>query len=252
LEPNPKEVEQYEAIKKGLEEGTIIIKDGLYVSKEDNQLLAPDRVQPQDKNNLHQFETGAIRSKDADEYAFDLISPIVMSNISLCIFDWSKYTPTSLLNGAIQHAYLFLSGPRSTGEDLIELCHATICTMAAEDSTGTFIYNPESECQYTHTHTRVEHQYNLLPINGLKSLAATYKEGSIKYSAYNWEKGINVSDLLNHSILHIFNYFAGDRSENHLGHASWGFQASIHSYLQWSELNQNLRKSGCRPPCIIK
>lgn len=73
--------------------------------------------------DVHVFETGAIRSKDADDTRYDLISPIALEAWArTCAegaakyddFNWEKGmdVPT-LANHAIRHIYLFLSGDRT-------------------------------------------------------------------------------------------------------------------------------------------
>ena len=95
----------------------------------------------------------------------------------------------------------------------------------------------------------VEHlRYDLISPLGLARVAAACAEGAAKYGDHNWEKGMPVGDLLNHAIAHIYNFLAGDRSEDHLGHAAWGVLAAIHSEKLWPELNVSLRTEGCKPP----
>ena len=44
-------------------------------------------------------------------------------------------------------------------------------------------------------------------------------EGAEKYGEQNW-RGLPASNCLNHAIAHIFKHIAGDREEDHLGHAA--------------------------------
>lgn len=89
-------------------------------------------------------------------------------------------------------------------------------------------------------------RYDLISPKGLKRLAATYHEGAVKYAALNWELGMPIHDLLNHSIKHEFTYLEGDRAEDHLAHAAWGLLAAIHSEEMWPDLNRpHLRGPGC-------
>ncbi len=71
-------------------------------------------------------------------------------------------------------------------------------------------------------------RYDLISPVGMKRLAMTYAEGAAKYSDRNWEKGIPASDLLNHVVRHIYLYLSGDRTEDHLAHATWGLMATMH------------------------
>lgn len=92
-------------------------------------------------------------------------------------------------------------------------------------------------------------RYDLITPIGLRRVAEACAEGAKKYADYNWEKGMPILDLLNHAIRHVYLFLAGDRSEDHLGHAGWNLLAACHSDEQWPELNQNtLRTHGCKPP----
>jgi hypothetical protein len=72
-------------------------------------------------------------------------------------------------------------------------------------------------------------RYDLITPVGLRRLAETYGEGSLKYGDRNWEKGIPVSNLLNHALAHIVQYLAGDTTEDHMAHAAWNLFAVMHS-----------------------
>lgn len=92
-------------------------------------------------------------------------------------------------------------------------------------------------------------RYDLISPIGLKRVAETYAEGAEKRGAHNWENGMPVADLLNHALAHLFDYLAGDRSQDHLAHAGWNVLAAIHSETLWPELNENqLRGPGCQVP----
>jgi hypothetical protein len=92
--------------------------------------------------------------------------------------------------------------------------------------------------------------FELLSPIGLRRAAEAASEGEIKYSAHNWERGFPISDLVRHVLGHIFSYLAGDRDEDHLGHATWGLMACCHSEELWPHLNTNLRRAGCIPPNV--
>lgn len=49
-------------------------------------------------------------------------------------------------------------------------------------------------------------------------LASIAHEGSQKYGRWNWRR-ISLEENLNHALTHIFAYMAGDRQDDHLGHA---------------------------------
>lgn len=95
---------------------------------------------------------------------------------------------------------------------------------------------------------RALQRYDLISPIGLRRLAETCHEGAVRYSDFNWEKGMAVSEMLNHAISHIYSYASGDRSEDHLAHAAWNIFGAMHSEEMWPELNKNLRRAGCKPP----
>jgi hypothetical protein len=92
-------------------------------------------------------------------------------------------------------------------------------------------------------------RYDLISPVALEAIAETYAEGAAKYGDNNWQKGMPVSDLLNHAIRHVYLFLGGDRSEPHLAHATWNLMAAIHSYKEWPHLNTNLvRRNPPEPP----
>ena len=98
-----------------------------------------------------------------------------------------------------------------------------------------------------------EERWDLISPIGLQALARTYAEGARKFGAANWENGMPVTDLLNHGIAHIYKFLAGDRSEDHLGHAAWNILGAIHSLEKWPELNAgHLRGPECECPSNAK
>ena len=70
-----------------------------------------------------QFGTGAVRSSDAEDVRYDLISPIGLEAVArTCAegaakygdFNWEKGMPVhDLLNHVLRHIYKYLSGDRS-------------------------------------------------------------------------------------------------------------------------------------------
>lgn len=78
-----------------------------------------------------QFSTGAVRSKDADNVRYDLLTPIGLRRLAETYaegaekysdWNWLKGIPASdLMNHALRHAFLWLSG--DTSED--HLAHAS-------------------------------------------------------------------------------------------------------------------------------
>jgi hypothetical protein len=71
--------------------------------------------------------------------------------------------------------------------------------------------------------------FTSLPPVGLLALARTAGEGATKYGRFNYMLGMPIHDLLDHTMAHIVNYIAGDRSEPHLAHAAWGLLVAVQS-----------------------
>ena len=61
--------------------------------------------------------------------------------------------------------------------------------------------------------------------------AQAMHEGAAKYGERNWEKGIPESNLLNHALHHLFQFVAGDTSEDHQSHLVWNVLTLIHFRL---------------------
>lgn len=93
-------------------------------------------------------------------------------------------------------------------------------------------------------------RFDLISPIGLSRVAATCAEGAQKYGDYNWEKGMPISDLLNHGLRHLYLYLAGDRSEDHLAHAAWNVLGAMHSEELWPDLNDGLRGPNCTAPGV--
>ncbi len=92
---------------------------------------------------LHEFDTGAVRSTDADETRYDLITPIGLAALARTYaegsrkysdFNWERGMPVhDLLNHAIRHIFVYLSGDRSDDHlphaawNLLAAIHSEAC-----------------------------------------------------------------------------------------------------------------------------
>lgn len=70
--------------------------------------------------------------------------------------------------------------------------------------------------------------FTLICPSALAALGRTMFEGGKTYGKHNWTKGIPNSNSLNHALSHLQAYLAGDRSEDHLGHAMANIHFIIH------------------------
>jgi hypothetical protein len=60
---------------------------------------------------------------------------------------------------------------------------------------------------------------DLLPPLASLHLGKILKYGADKYGDKNWQL-ISVEDNLNHALVHILSYLAGDKQDDHVGHAA--------------------------------
>ena len=58
-------------------------------------------------------------------------------------------------------------------------------------------------------------RYDLLSPHVMRRLAKLYEAGALKYDARNWEKGIPAHRCVDSALRHLFQYLAGDRTEDH-------------------------------------
>ncbi len=79
--------------------------------------------------------------------------------------------------------------------------------------------------------------FTSLPMIGLLAVARTAGEGAEKYGRFNYMLGMPVHDLLDHVFTHLARYTAGDRSEPHMEHASWGCLVAVQSAVLNPELS---------------
>lgn len=71
-------------------------------------------------------------------------------------------------------------------------------------------------------------RYELISTIGLRRVAETYGEGAIKYGDDGWLKGFDQKGLLNHALAHLNLYRSGDKTEDHLAHATWNLITLMH------------------------
>ena len=72
-------------------------------------------------------------------------------------------------------------------------------------------------------------RYDLIPPTLLRRLAKLYESGAIKYSDWNWSKGIKNSRCMDSALRHINQYREGYREEDHLVQAIFNLAAIVHN-----------------------
>lgn len=204
---------------------------------------------------MPKFDTGAVRSDDAENEAYYLISPIAwarLARVYAFVSDdvFGPYDDMRInLNECLECLIIYLRGNQTheTPED-DQLGRALMYLFEAlqiqETGKTTPLYpTPEEiiECY--------EERYDAISPVGLRRLAERYRIGEKKYSAYNCEKGFPVHDLLNHAIRHLKMHFAGKEDEpgdDNLGGVAWNICMAMHSEEMWPDLNKgHLRGPNC-------
>jgi len=64
----------------------------------------------------------------------------------------------------------------------------------------------------------VNYRFDLIDTDAIFELTKILSEGANKYGEWNWKK-INRQDHINHALIHLYAYMAGDTQDDHLGHA---------------------------------
>jgi len=62
------------------------------------------------------------------------------------------------------------------------------------------------------------YRMDLIDPDVLLDLASIVRDGAEKYGEWNW-RNLSVEENLNHAMIHVLAWLAGDRQDNHLGHA---------------------------------
>ena len=81
----------------------------------------------------------------------------------------------------------------------------------------------------------VPYRCDLLPPHATLAVAGVLKSGAEKYGPTNWHN-IPVADHLNHLLVHVFAYLAGDRQDDHLAHAACRALMALELGLPTAEL----------------
>ena len=66
--------------------------------------------------------------------------------------------------------------------------------------------------------SKVDFAFHLLDAPALMSLAAVTQYGSERYARDNWRL-IDEEEHINHALIHLYAYMAGDTQDQHLDHA---------------------------------
>lgn len=181
-----------------------------------------------------QFDTGAVRSNDADDVAYYLISPIGLRRLAIIYSDHEdvcNFNDEKLCLALCRECInIYLSGDRYRDHLAIALYYLCEAMHISAMGKGT---EPLTGYQDIRRYDRIS------PF-ALDRIAKRYRMGEIKYGAYNMEKGMPIHDLLNHALRHINMHLANQEDEpgdDNLGGSAWGLLTAMHSEQMWPKLN---------------
>lgn len=80
-------------------------------------------------------------------------------------------------------------------------------------------------------------KWSLLPLECIARVVDVYTQGAEVYGDYNWCKGIPDTVTWDHLMQHLYKYYSGDRSEDHLAKAVWGLFSIMFNEMNHPELN---------------
>lgn len=197
--------------------------------------------------DLREFKTGAKRSKAVDHLRLDLITPIGLAAVAEVYNEgWDDEYLDDELTAAHWVGFARRAMWGALAGDWGQLAFAGAFLMEAAQ--GEEIEAGRGPAEGEHRDfDGLSCGWEDMPAAGLRAVARAYKEGE-KYGDYNWERGMPVSDLLNHAFDHLNSWTDGDFSEPQIGKALWGVLGAIHSLEMWPHLNTDLRGPGCTPP----
>ena len=74
------------------------------------------------------------------------------------------------------------------------------------------------------------YRMDLMPPLATLAVAGVLAPGAIKYGENNW-RGLPVKDHLNHALVHVMAFLAGDTQDDHLGHFACRAMMALETYL---------------------
>lgn len=79
--------------------------------------------------------------------------------------------------------------------------------------------------------SEVYYRFDLIDTSAIFALAKVLKEGADKYGENNWRK-ICAGEHINHALIHIYAYLAGDKQDDHLEHAFTRLMFALGTYKE--------------------
>lgn len=92
------------------------------------------------------------------------------------------------------------------------------CTMYNSEIKGVSKDTPKTTNAQGGSQSAVSYGFDCLDPKAMFAMCEALEEGRKEYGKDNWRK-IPVEDHINHLLIHVFAYLAGDTQDDHLGHA---------------------------------
>ena len=167
---------------------------------------------------MYEAGTGAVRSTDLKLERWDLLSGAAFRQLvpemeNICP---GGETVLELVNEATDCMFRFLGNCTQTGGDRISHLTRGWAWLAAA-------MEVEAGVEYL--------KVPRYPLILASRTAKACQEGCVKYGEENWHNGFRLKILCNHALKHMVRFTNGVVEDDELGHASWGFMASLHMLL---------------------
>jgi hypothetical protein len=103
--------------------------------------------------------------------------------------------------------------------------------LAVKDSGKREFFNTGAVRDTEEGKLRIDLLFKYVPMGALMRITQHYVNGAKKYGNHNWQKGLPASRCISSALRHLYQYFMGDRSEDHLAAVCFNVIAILH----WEE-----------------
>ena len=98
-----------------------------------------------------------------------------------------------------------------------------------------YIYTGEKKCLYTAIRLLC-HDTGVDLVTALLEVSKHYEDGAKKYSARNWEKGIDLHCYIDSGVRHYLKFIRGDNDEPHMRAFVWNMLGALWTHEHKPEL----------------
>jgi len=174
-----------------------------------------------DSGKREEFSTGSRRDTREGKGRFDLLPTRALAAAAFAITNRPDLlSVSSTLGLAVKHAFNQLHSGATIFTQLEFAVSYSLWALELDETPGVCFGAISAE----------EPRYDMFPARGIFRLARHFENGSKKYGDRNWEKGQEISRMLDSGIRHAFAFFRGDRDEDHLAAAAWNFVCALDTW----------------------